>query len=92
MTERLAEIAKDRIFSGMPGGPPVDFRCQCGALYKLVRVLKSDEACQALFCLHCSNPLSPTDADFFLKYLMLQTPNKVPEGQTHDQGLRLIAG
>jgi len=32
----------------MPGGPPTDFRCQCGALYKLVRVPKSDKACQAL--------------------------------------------
>jgi hypothetical protein len=74
----------------MSGGPPIDFRCQCGALYKLVGVPKSDKPCQALFCLHRSNPLSATDADFFLKYLLVQWPKKVTEKQSDDPPPRAL--
>jgi len=56
----------------------VDFRCpDCGALYKLVRVLKPEvnkHECRSVLCVYCNRPLSEGDDDFLLKYLMIQKP------------------
>jgi heavy metal efflux system protein len=63
----------------MPGGPPIDFSCpNCGALYKVVRVLKletNQPDYQDVHCAHCKRPLSGTDDRFLLKYFMVQKPH-----------------
>jgi hypothetical protein len=53
-----------------------DFRCpDCGALYKLVRVPKSEPDgldYEPVPCVNCSQLLSPKDNGFFLKYFMIR--------------------
>jgi hypothetical protein len=62
----------------MLGGPPRDFCCpDCGALYKLVRVPKSERDrldYEPILCVHCSRLLTPKDNGFFLKYFMIRRP------------------
>jgi predicted RNA-binding Zn-ribbon protein involved in translation (DUF1610 family) len=55
----------------------VSFQCPtCGAKYWLTRMEASAEPTKPIACVSCGEPLTAREGEFFLKYFLIERPQK----------------
>jgi hypothetical protein len=56
----------------------VEFRCHCGAQYKVARQEAPADRDGEVTCLTCGAPLDPREGKFVLKYFRVKRPQEEP--------------